>query len=326
MGRRIGGMVVLALFTLGLAVAAPVAASAAYPEKPVTVIVPFAAGGGVDLTARMLSETIRPFFPQPLTVLNKPGGGGTVGAAEVVVAKADGYTIGIAGGSLMIQPHVLPDLPYKGPSDYQPLLRAVTVPTVFAVRSNAPWTTMKALLDDARANPAKIRAGSAGRGTAPGLALEAMKVAAKVNVTHVPFGGSSEAITNLLGGHIDAAVATAAEVLPQVRAGKVKVLAALEDKRVAVYPEAPTLAELGHTMISGVNPYLLFAPKDTPEPVLQALHEALRKAMETEAFRKYAADNSYLVEYRSRADLRADLDRLDAFFRDIVNQLGLRKK
>lgn len=319
-------LLVPAFVTLALVTLTPGASLAGYPEKPITLIVPFVAGGGVDLTARTLGEAVKPYLPQPIAVVNKPGGGGTVGAAEVVLSRPDGYTLGITGGSLVIQPHILGDLPYKGPADYQPVIRAVTVPTIFAVRADQPWAGMKALLDDAKSRPGKIRVGTAGRGTALGLALEALKTAAGVNLTHVPFGGSAEALTNLLGGHVEAVVVTAAEVLPQAKAGKAKVLAVLEDKRVPAYADAPTAGELGYKVSGGINPYMVFAPKGTPEAVLQALHDAMRKAIETEGFRKYAQDNLYLLDLRSRADLKRDLERLDAFCGDMVKQLGLKKK
>lgn len=300
--------------------------AAAYPEKTVTMIVPFAAGGGVDVTARTMAELMKPHFPQPIAVVNRPGGGGSVGAAEVVLARPDGYTIGLTGGSLLIQPHMLADLPFKGPGDYQPVIKVVTVPTVLAVRADAPWANAKAFLDDARANPGKIRVGSAGRGTALGLPLEAFKASAGVNLRHVPFGGSSEVLTNLLGGHVEGASVTAAEALPHVRAGKAKVLLILEDKRFPTYPDAPSVPDLGYKMpVAGIANYAIFAPKNTPEPVLQTLHEAARKAMDTDTFRKWVQDSSYLSEYRNRAELRRDFERLDATAADLARQLGLKK-
>lgn len=311
---------------LGALVVAHAPGAAAYPEKPVTMIVPFAAGGGVDLTARTMVELMKPHFPQPIAVVNRPGGGGSVGAAEVVLARPDGYTIGLTGGSLLIQPHLIPDLPFKGPADYQPVIKVVTVPTVLAVRSDAPWANARALLDDAKANPGKIRVGSAGRGTALGLPLEAFKAVSGANLRHVPFGGSSEVLTNLLGGHVEGASVTAAEALPHVRAGKAKVLLILEDKRISTYPDAPSVPDLGFKMaVSGIANYAIFAPKSTPEPALQTLHEAARKAMDTDAFRKYVQDYSYVAEYRTRADLRRDFERLDATAGDLARQLGLKK-
>lgn len=325
-------MTFLRRFLCGLALALVVSLvvapppAAAYPDKPVTLIVPFAAGGGVDLTARALSEAVKAHFTQPIAVVNKPGGGGTVGAAGVVLSRPDGYTLGIAGGSIGIQPHVVSDLPYKGPHDYQPVIRAVTVPTVLAVRSDSPWPTVKALVDAAKARPGSLRFGTSGRGTAPGLGLESFKSAAGVNVLHVPFGGSSEALTNLLGGHVEGVVVTAAEVLPHVRAGKAKVLVILEDKRVPTFTDAPTAEEAGYKLTGGLNSYLVFAPNGTPQPVLQSLHDTLKKAIESEGFRKYAQDNLYVLDLRSRTDLARDLERLHGFFGDMVKQLGLQKK
>lgn len=321
-------LVATALLSLWVVACAPLAGppKPAYPEKSVTLIVPFPAGGGVDATARVLSEAIKPYFPQPITVLNRPGGGGTVGVAEVVQSKPDGYTLGITGGSLLIQPHLVADLPYKGPADYQPVFKAVSVPAVFAVRTDAPWGTMKEVLDYAKANPGKIRVGTAGRGTALGIPLEDLKDKAKVDLTHVPFEGSAPAITALLGGHIEAIAVTAAEALPQVKAGKVKVLATFEAGRVPLYPEAPILKELGYEVVPGLNAYLVLAPKGTPGPAVQALHDAFKKAVETEAFKKFAQDYGYLVEYVSVADFEKELQRKHAFLGEILKKMGLKKE
>lgn len=318
-------LVVAVLLTLGVVACAPAAPKPAYPEKPVTLIVPFPAGGGVDLTGRALSEAIKPYFAQPLTVVNKPGGGGTVGAAEVVQSKPDGYTIGITGGSLLIQPHMVADLPYKGPADYQPVFKVVGVPAVFAIRTDAPWKTMKEVLDYAKANPGKLRVGTAGRGTALGIPLEDLKDKAKVDLTHVPFEGSAPAVTALLGGHVEAVAVTAAEALAQVKAGKIKVVATLEDKRAPLYPEAPSARELGYEVTPALNIYLVFAPKGTPGPVVQAIHDALKKAVETEALKKFAQDYGYTLEYVSVADFEKELGRKHAFLGDILTKMGLKK-
>ncbi len=319
-GRFLVGAILLVLSAL-VGAACSVGAKSAYPQKPVSLIVPFAAGGGVDTTARALAEGAKAYFPQPITVVNKPGGGGTVGVAEAVQSPPDGYTAAISGASLLIQPHIT-DLPYKGPEDYRPLIKAVIAPEVFAVRSDAPWKTMREFLDYAKSNPGKVRVNSSGYGSAPGICLETLKDKAGIDLIHVPTSGASEQITALLGGNAEASVITAGEASGQAQAGKVRVLATFEEKRVPLYPDAPTLKEvLGSDVAPGVNFYVVILPKGTPDPVAQTLHDAFKKAMETEGFKKFAQEQGYVIDYKGLEDLKKDMAERNTALATMVKKL-----
>ncbi len=297
--------------------------AAAYPDKPVNLLVPFPAGGGADLIARNLSEIAKPFFPQPVVVVNRPGGGGAVSASEVIRARPDGYTVGLMTMAIMtLQPHRVA-LPYKGPEDYAPVLQVINVPVVLAVRADAPWKSLREMLDAAKKEPGKIRVGSPGVGTTVHIAIEILKDRAGVDLIHVPFAGNAESVPALLGGHVEAIMLHPSDVIPHMRAGKARFLVTSETRRSAVYPDVPTFAELGLGEAGIGVYYIVVAPKATPAPVLQTLHDALKKAIETEAFRKFALDTSALVEYRGPAELRKQMESEYVFFGKIVEKLKL---
>ncbi|HET7875832.1 MAG TPA: tripartite tricarboxylate transporter substrate binding protein [Methylomirabilota bacterium] len=312
------------LLTLAsLAQAAPAAAQ--YPERAVTMICPFPAGGAMDIVARHLVEGMKRHFPKPVAVVNRPGAAGTIGNAEVVQAKPDGYTIGISAVAVLtVQPHRT-DLPYKSPDDYEPIIKLVNLPIVFAVKADSPWKGMREFLDAARGAPGKLRVGSPGVGTILHLDLEALKADAKVDLTHVPFAGGAESVPALLGGHIEGLTAHPSEIGPHVQAGKARVLAVYEEKRNPLFPEAPTFRELGHDITLGVY-YLLIAPKGTPAAALKTLHDAARLAMAEPVFVAMAKTRGYAIEYKGPDALKQEL--WDSYRKNeaLLKQLGLGKK
>jgi len=320
-------LVCVSIFSLVVVVTAcatplrsPAAPRSSYPEKPITMIVPFPAGGTVDLVARALVEAAKPYFPQPIAVVNRPGGAGTVGTAELVQARPDGYTIGlIPVGPVAVQPH-LSQLPYRGPGDIRPVIKVVRLPVVLAVRADAPWQTAKELLDFARANPGQVRVGHGGIGTIPHIDLELLKQQAWVDMTHVPFSGAPEANSALLGGHIEAVVPHPDQVIEHVRAGRMRVLAVFEEQRNRLFPEAPTFRELGYNIT--LAPYYFVAgPKNVPDEVAVFLHDAFKKAMESDSFRKFVEDNSLVLDYAGPDDIKKQLSRDYELYREIVNKI-----
>lgn len=301
------------------------AVAAAYPERPVTLICPFPAGGAMDIVARTLSEAMKRHFPKPLVVVNRAGAAGTIGNSEVVQAKPDGYTIGISAVAVLtVQPHRT-DLPYKTPDDYEPIVKLVTLPIVFAVKADSPWKSMREVLDAAKASPGKLRVGSPGVGTILHLNLEALKTEATVDLTHVPFAGGAESVPALLGGHIDGLNVHPAEIGPHVQAGKARVLAVYEERRNPLFPEAPTFRELGYDLTLGVY-YLLIAPKGTPPAVLKAIHDAARLATDEPVFVTMAKTRGYAIDYRGPDELKKELWVSYRKNEELIKRLGLGKK
>lgn len=222
----------------------------------------------MDIVSRGLSEAMKPHFPQPLAVVNRAGAAGTIGNAEVVRARPDGYTLGISAVAVLtVQPHRT-KLPYQGPDTYAPINKLVNLAIVLAVRQDAPWKTAQEFLAAARQAPGKLRVSSPGIGTILHLILEDLKDRARVDVTHVPFRGNGEAIPALLGGHVEASVVHPGEIVPHVQAGKARVLMVFEPVRDPLFPDAPTARELGYDITLGVY-YLLIGPKGTPPAVIR---------------------------------------------------------
>jgi len=320
---RIFSRWLLFLFAPPLLLAGP--AGAAYPERPVTLICPFPAGGAMDVVARNLAEGLKRHFPKPVAVVNRPGAAGTIGNSEVVQAKPDGYTIGISAVAVLtVQPHRT-ELPYKTPDDYEPIIKLVNLPIVFAVKADSPWRSMPGFLEAARAAPGKLRVGSPGVGTILHLNLETLKAEARVDLTHVPFAGGAESVPALLGGHIEGLNVHPAEIGPHVQAGKARVLAVYEETRNPLFPEAPTFRELGHDITLGVY-YLLIAPKGTAPAILRILHDAAKQALEEPVFVTMAKTRGYVIEYKGPDALKQELWNSYRKNEELIKRLGLGKK
>ncbi len=321
---------IMAVLAFGVACVSQPSASAApkvnYPTKPVNFIVTSPPGGSADLEARQVAEAIKPFFPQPLAVINKAGGGaGSVGTSEVAMARPDGYTIGLVySASLTMQP-LITKLPYRNTNDYTPINNAINLFFVFAVRADAPWKTMKEAIEYAKANPGKVTVGTPGIGSNSHFCLEILKEKAGVDMTHVPQSGDGESVTAVLGGHLSGAVAAPGSVFTQLKAGKLKVLAAFSQIRDPMYPDIPTFKEMGYDITLGAF-HPILGPKGLPDAIVQILDAAFKKAWETDAFKKYAGNTSVTLIYQGPADLKKRIEAELALSADMVKKLNLKSK
>lgn len=308
-----------------LAIGAGPALAQDFPSRPITLTVPYPAGGGADIIGRMFAESMRPFLGQPVTVVNRPGGQGTIGTAEVIRANPDGYNLALSAvATLTVQPH-RQDLPYNTPDDYDPIVKAANLPMVLAVTTNAPWKTAKDALAFIRANPGKIRIGTPGNGSVGHLIVASVNAKAGVRFGHVPYGSGAESIPSLLGGHVEALVAHPSELLPHTQSKAVKVLATFEDKRNPLFPDAPTFKELGYDVVMGVY-YPIIAPKGMPADVKAKLFKAAKAAMETPAFLAHAKELGYNLDVRDPEVFRKELWTDYRINENLVKQLGMYKK
>jgi tripartite-type tricarboxylate transporter receptor subunit TctC len=309
-----------AMLLLGAAVGPAIAG---YPERPVNLICVFPPGGAMDIVARGLSEAMKKTFPKPVVVVNRPGAAGTIGNAEVVQAKPDGYTLGISAVAVLtVQPHRT-ELPYKGPDTYAPIAKLVNLAIVLAVKEDSPWKTAQEFLAAAMQAPGKIRVSTPGMGTVLHLVLEDLKGRTALELTHVPFRGNGEAIPALLGGHVEASIVHPGEIIPHVQAGKARVLMVFEPERDPLFPGAPTARELGHDITLGVY-YLLIAPKGTPAAVIEKVSSAARTAVEDPAFASLAKARGFQVDYKGPEDITKELWDSYRRFEPLVKQLGLK--
>lgn len=308
-----------------IALACAMPAAAQYPERPVTILSGYPAGGMVDIVARLLAEGMRAKFPKGILVANRTGAGGAVAAAEVATGKPDGYTIVLTPlSTLVIQPQIL-DVRFKTPDDYEPVINVVSYYPLLVVKPDAPWQSAREFVAEAKANAGKFRVGSPGEGTSSHLNLEEFMHVTGVKLTHVPYRGWGESSPALLGGHIEALVAQPGEAKPMVDGKRMRALVVFQNSRHPAFPDAPTAKELGWNVANGVW-FLLMAPRGTPAPVIKYLHDAARAAMEDPAFAAAMELRGVDVDYRPGDQLRADLWREYKLHTDILRRIGMIKQ
>jgi tripartite-type tricarboxylate transporter receptor subunit TctC len=313
----------LSTFFLALACAAPAAAQ--YPDRPLTIVAGFPAGGLVDVVSRVVAEGMKPKYPKGVVVVNKPGAGGAVAVSEVVQAKPDGYAIVLTPlSSLVIGPQLNRDLAYKTPDDYEPLLNLVAYYPLLVVRSDAPWKTIQEFVGDGKTSPGKLRVGTPGEGTSSHLNLEEFMFRTGVKLTHVPYAGWGQSSPALLGGHIEAVVAQPGEAKPMVDGKRMRALVMFQPARHAAFPDTPTAKEAGWDVANGVW-YLLVAPKGTPAAVLRYIHDAAKTVTDDPAFAATMTARGVDVDYRPGDKLRADLWREYKLHTEILRRIGLIK-
>ena len=256
------------------------AAAQAYPNKPIRVIVSVPAGGTPDVTARLVTPGLSRLLGQQLVVDNRGGAGGLIGAELAANATPDGYTLFISSpGALTILPHLRKSVPYDTLSDFAPIGLISIGPFLLITHPSIPAKTVKELIALAKAQPGKLNYASAGNGTANHLAMELFKQMADVNITHVPYKGAPQAVTDVLAGHMDMMFNSIAPVLPYIKSERVRVLGIASVKRSPQLPDVPTISEAGVPGFEAVNWFGMFAPAKTPKRIITRLNEALVKVV-----------------------------------------------
>ncbi|CAB5678412.1 Argininosuccinate lyase [Delftia tsuruhatensis] len=313
------------LGTLAAAPALPAMAQApagAWPQRPIELIVPFAAGGGTDVLARALAEVARKHLPQDLIVLNRAGASGAVGWTELANAKPDGYKIGIITVELTMIPHM--GLTKISSDALVPVARLNADPATIAVRSDSPYRSIEELIAAARKDEAAVRIGNAGPGSLGHLAAAALQDKAGVKFNHAPYRGANPAVLDLLGGHIEAVAVTPVEVATYVAAGKIRPLAIMAEQRIQAGWEAvPTLKERGIALLIG-GWRGLAVPRNTPDAVVQTLRKAMALTLKDPALRETMAKQNMGEGYLDQPEFKAVIDRDNAVFKQLVDKLGIK--
>ena len=294
-----------------LPVAAPVAAQEPYPNRPITIVSPYPPGGAADLTARPFAPALERALKQTVVVVNKPGAGGAVGTQSVAVAPSDGYTLLLTVFSISTIPEAdrqAGRTPIFTREQFVPIARLNADPTLIMVGAATPWKSVKELVDDARKRPNEILFASAGHYTVSHMAIEVFMQAAGVKLRHLPTTGGGPAMTAVLGGHAALSALSTGAVTPQVKAGKIRVLASSGDKRLSTFPDTPILKELGYDC----EVYLwtgLFVHKDVPAPIVKTLRAAAQKAVQDEEFVKASAKMQMPPAYLDADEFRTWWDK-----------------
>jgi len=309
-----------AIFLLALVIPA---AAQDYPNKPINLVIQYPPGGSTDLTARALAIGAKKYLGQPVVCENKAGGGGTVGVALVAAKPGDGYTIGIVTSSPTMAYH-MGKLNFHPLNDLTPIMRWGNYLFGIVVRADSQWKTIQELLQYAKQNPEKISYGSPGVGTPPHLAMEEFSLVSGLKFTHIPAKGIAENNTALLGGHIDM-VSDSSGWAPLVDAGKFRLLATWGEKRCARYPDAPTIKEAGYDVVARSHLGVI-GPKGMPKPILNKLHDALKKAMDDPEVVNALKTFDMVPIYLTPEDLvkanRQEFEHMGG----MVRKLGLQKK
>lgn len=250
-----------------------------YPTKPVRIVVPFPAGGGVDLTARTVGQKLTDYLSQQVVIDNRAGAAGTIGAEHVAKSAPDGYTLLVAGpGSVAVAPLLFPKLGYNPLKDLAPITMLVTMPYIIVAHPSVPAKNAAELIALAKANPGKLNMASGGAGTGQHLAGEFFNVLAGIKMIHIPYKGTAPAIADIMGGHADLTFSDPS-VLPQLQAGRLKVLGVSGTKRYPPLPNVPTVNESGLPGFDALNWYPLMAPAGTPRDLVMKLNTEAIKAL-----------------------------------------------
>ena len=312
---------VLASIAAALALPRSVFAQGAWPSKPIRYIVPFAPGGTTDILARVVGEKLGAALGQTIVVDNRPGQGGSAGAAELARAAPDGYTIG--GGTISshaINASLYDKLSYDPVTSFAPITMYATQPNVLLLHPSVPAATLAEFIALLKANPDKYSFGSAGIGTSQHISGELFKTMAGVKMQHVPYRGSGQMIPELLGGTLQVAVDNIATALPHMKAGKLRALAVTTAQRSGVAPEIPTMAELGLTGYELSSWQAVFAPAGTPPAIVERLYTEIAKILKLPDVSKrlgdLGLDLSGMPPAQLAALVKADVPRLGKVVRD----------
>jgi tripartite-type tricarboxylate transporter receptor subunit TctC len=295
-----------------------------YPARLVKIVVPFPPGGSTDLLARRIAEKFQQSMGQPFIVENRPGAGGVVGSEMVAKSPADGYTllVGVTG-SHSISPSLNPAVSYDPLKSFEPISVIVSGPLVLVVNPDLPARDVKSLVALAKSGRA-LNYGTPGNGTSMHLATEMFNAAAGIQLTHVPYKGSANAMTDLIGGQIQVMVNDMVVTLPQIRAGKVRALAVTSSRRHPLLPDVPTVAESGYPGFEALSWQGMFAPAGTPRDVLAKLNTELVKALQASDLQEQFGSQGFFVGGDSPAEFRAFIEKDIARWAQVIRTAGIK--
>ncbi|GEM_PF-41190 len=302
------------------AVVEKAAADIAFPEREVTILVPFNAGGASDMTSRILATGMQDVLGKTVLVVNKPGGSGGVGMTEVRGAKADGYTICYIPVEIVM--HEALKLSDIKPSDFDYIGQMTDVPAALTVQADAPYNTVEEFIAYAKEHEGEVKIGNSGTGSIWHIASTYIEEVAGVKFNHIPFDGAAPAVTALMGGHIDAVPVNAGEVKSGVDAGKLKILALMTEERDPNNPDVPTMKESGYDVVIG-GWGALAVPKGTDPAILAKLSNALKAATDTDEFKDFISQKGMMVHYRNAEDFAVFIDEQAVFFNDLLSKIEL---
>ena len=297
-------------------------AAQAYPAKPVRMVVPLAAGGTGDTLARFVSEEMAKILGQPFVVENRPGSGGVIGTEAVAKSAPDGYTLLSASPSHVIHPALRPKVGYDPIRDFEPITVIANTHQLIVGHPSVPAANVKELVAYAKKNPGRLNYGSAGSGSATHLNMELFKTMAGVFIVHIPYRGSTQSRQDLVAGEVQLSVDGLLPTLPLIRAGKLKAFGLTSSRRSSVAPDIPTLAEAGITGYASDTWYGMVAPAGTPKEIVQQLHAAAVKAINTPSVRERLTQQGAELVGGTPEEFRKLLERELVLWTKVVKDSG----
>ena len=321
--KRIGLSWIVLLIAV-LALAGPATSQDKFPSKPITVIVPFSAGGSTDLLARAVEKVWPKYSPQPMVIVNKPGGGGVVGTEFVVRSKPDGYTLflGYGSGHDVVMPH-LQKMPYDPFKDLAAVARLSIHSVVICTGSKSEFNTLKDMIAWAKKENKPVTSSVSTKAGAVDITTTALGKAAGINIVTVPFAGGADAVTTLAGGHVMIGGGHPSEVMPHIKAGRFKPLAVGLPERDPSLPNVPTFKELGIDVYTWGSIKGVAAPAGTPKEALEVLETTLKKVCEDPEFKKMMADLDQPIMYLNGAEFAKFLQQATGDYGKLIKDLNI---
>lgn len=310
---------------LALACSAAFAQQPAWPTRAVTLVVPFAPGGGTDIAARAVASKLQQKWGQPVLVENRGGAGGLVGADAVAKAKPDGYTLLVGNlGTQSINPALYKKMPYDAETAFAPVSLLCELPFVMLVRPTLPARTVQELVAQAKKDPGKFTFASSGPGGSPHLTGEMLQIAAGVKFVHIPYKGGGPAMGDLMAGHVDMLFASALESVGHVKAGKLRAMAVTGKQRIAVLPDVPTVAESGYPGFDSGSWVALLAPAGAPAALVERIAADVKEAVAAPDTAQALAAQGAVPRSSTPAELqslvRSELKR----YTQLINERGIK--
>ncbi len=310
-------MILFSVFTTG----GSALAQEKFPAKPLTFIISWSAGGGQDLTARALQPHLEKALGQPAIIVNKPGGGASIGFNEIANSAPDGYTFGQVSPSINILKYTMKaDVDYV---NFEPIMFGGYSPVSIFVKKEAPWNTLKEFLDYAKANPGKVRMGNSGYAAIFHISAIGMEQVAGVKFIHVPYKGTSPSIPALLGGHIEAIAAGITDTFHLIKGGKLKALGVAAPERSKFVPQAQTFKELGMDA-EFITFYAWVGPKGIPKERVNTLHQAFKRAIESKEFRDYCDSQGVTISTKGPEEFGKFLAQEDKKWKELISIGGIK--
>jgi tripartite-type tricarboxylate transporter receptor subunit TctC len=296
-----------------------------YPDHPVEIIITYPPGGPLDTAARFIQTPLQTALGQTIILTTRGGVGGSIGTEFVSKAKPDGYTLGVmANSSITSGPIINPALPYRH-TDLIPICLLVTDPEAIISRNDAPWKSLDEMVGYAKKNPGKLTYGTPGFGSVAFFEMEVFKLANGLDIEPVHFQGSAPAMTAVLGGHVDLAIGGLFASIPQIKAGKIKLLATSSEKRVSAFPDIPTLSEKG--ISEAVNIWIgLYAPGKTPKLIVERLSREMQGVMKSPSTISQFEKAGLAMDYRDSAATSKLIEEEIAAIMKVVKKVGVGKK